>query len=354
MINRRFDSLRFISIAISIKFFGIAFATLIFAEYTPLVDSQLYLSGFYQGSSELRNNLVGWLAISLNYFGGPYLAYFAFALISILGVVYYFQTGGRRWPLLLPLLLPSTLVWSSIVGKEAIYIGFSGLATVVWSSYVIRELRWYEVLIVAVCLGVCFLLRPHYAIALLWLFLATFSLKRLGGGASALLVSLLAIGALSVYVFVWDELLWRGFTTIESSARASRFELFRIVPMSVEGFREFKSYLPLGIFIGIVGPLPSEVLNRIEFLPFLMEGVLILSSPLMIYCWAIQHPPPQIAAFKRVFWWAVIPAVVILMVIHAPFGLLNPGSAVRWRTNFEQIFYLAPLLLLYRFKDSAR
>jgi hypothetical protein len=40
-------------------------------------------------------------------------------------------------------------------------------------------------------------------------------------------------------------------------------------------------------------------------------------------------------------------------VLHAPFGLLNPGSAIRWRVNFEKIFYLAPLLLMYRFIDDA-
>ena len=42
------------------------------------------------------------------------------------------------------------------------------------------------------------------------------------------------------------------------------------------------------------------------------------------------------------------------MVLHAPFGLLNPGSATRWRVNFEAIFHIAPLLLLYGFLDNDR
>ena len=171
--------------------------------------------------------------------------------------------------------------------------------------------------------------------------------------SQSFLVLLLVIGVSLVYLFVWDELLWRAFAGIEASARASRFELFGIAPMSVDGFQAFKSYIPLGTLIGVVGPLPFEVFNRIEFLPFLIEGVLILLFPLMIYGWAIKHPPPQIEVFNMMFWWCLMPAVIILMVIHAPFGVLNPGSAVRWRTNFEQIFYLAPFLLLCRFKDGA-
>jgi hypothetical protein len=109
--------------------------------------------------------------------------------------------------------------------------------------------------------------------------------------------------------------------------------------------------IPLGGLISIVGPLPSEVLNRIELLPFFIEGILIMLSPLIIYNWACKHYIPRVEVFKRIFWWSLTPAILILILNHAPFGILNPGSAIRWRTNFEQIFYLAPLLLLYRFKD---
>lgn len=341
-----------IPLVILTKACGVAFATLVFSRYTPLVDSQLYLSGFYDGTREFRTGLVQWLAISLNSFGSAYMTHSAFAMISVLGLVYYYQSGGRRWPLLLTLLFPSTLVWSSIVGKEAIYCGGLGLALVLWSNYTVRCLRLHEIILAVISMGVCFSFRPHYAVALLWLFVATFAIKNFKEKSPILLLSLLLIGATSAYFLVWDELLFRAYSGIESTARASRFELFGIVAKSPEGFQQFKSYLPLGVLIGIVGPLPSEVLKRIEFLPFFIEGVIILLSPLLIYAWASRHVLSHEALFKRIFWWCLIPAILMLMVIHAPFGLLNPGSATRWRTNFEQMFYLAPLLLLYRFIDN--
>lgn len=355
ILDKRIPPRHLIAVVILIKACGVAFATLVFSRFTPLVDSELYLSGFYDGTREFRTGLVQWLAILLNHLGGAYMAHFAFSMISVLGLVYYFLTGGRRWPLLLTLLLPSTLVWSSIVGKEAIFCGGLGLALVVWSSYTVRSLRWHEVFIAAISLGVCFSFRPHYAVALSWLFVSTFSIKHLKDKAPIFLLSLLFLGVVSAYFLVWDELLFRGYSSIESTARASRFETFGITANAEKihtGFQQFKSYVPRGVLIGILGPLPSEVLKRPEFLPFLIEGVIILLSPIFIYLWAIKHALPQEAIFKRVFWWCLIPAILMLMVIHAPFGLLNPGSATRWRTNFEQIFYLAPLLLLYRFIDN--
>lgn len=343
----------FIFVAVLIKIAGVAFATLAFGRFTPLVDSQLYLSGFYKGASEFRTFVVQWLALSLNNFGS-YFSHFIFALISISGLVYYYKMGGRRLSLLLTLLFPSSLVWSSIVGKEAIYCGFAGLVVVLWSIYTARELRWHQALFAIVSLGICFSFRPHYAVALFWLFISTFAIRHLKDKASAFLISILAVGALLVYFSVWDELLWRAYSGVEFSARASRFEFFGIAPLSPDGFHQFKSYVPLGMLLGIVGPLPSEVLNRVELLPFFIEGLIILFLPVIVYGWAVMHPLSDAVAFRRIFWWSLMPAILMVMVFHAPFGVLNPGSAIRWRTNFEQLFYLAPLLLLFRFKDTSR
>tara|TARA_B110001469_G_C9488516_1_gene244568 strand:+ start:57 stop:185 length:129 start_codon:yes stop_codon:yes gene_type:complete len=40
------------------------------------------------------------------------------------------------------------------------------------------------------------------------------------------------------------------------------------------------------------------------------------------------------------------------IIIHAPFGILNPGTAIRWRVNFELIFYLAPILIYMKSKNG--
>lgn len=336
-----------------IKVCGVSFALLVFARHTPLIDSQLYLNGFYRETTEFRTKLISTLATSLEYSGGAYLTHYTFAIISASGLIYYYQTGGKRWLLLLTMLPPSILVWASIVGKEAIYCGAAGITLVIWSKYVTRALRFNEILIATAALLLCFFLRPHYSIALFWLFIARFSMENLKEKSTTVLFLLFLIGFTLVYFFLWDELLNRAYTAIEPSARASRHEIFEVAPNSLDGFKQFKSLVSLGMLISIIGPLPAEVINRVEFIPFFIEGAMILISPLLVYSWANKHcTTSQLATFNKMFWCCLAPSILILMLMHAPFGILNPGSATRWRTNFEQVFYLAPLLLLYRLIDK--
>jgi len=338
---------------IAVKVIGVAFATLVFARFSPLIDSELYIKGFYFQDQFFRTRAIQWIASVPNKIGGAYFAHLTFALISVLGLFYYFVTGGRRWTLVLTLLLPSTLVWTSIVGKEAIFVGGMGLSLVVWSKYTVRPLDRLDVVVAALAFGVCAVLRPHYAVAIAWIFVAVMLLKRWNKMAYPILAGLLIVGVLTFYLFVWENLLYRGYGAIEYTARASRYLELGILPNTSAGFEKFKSWMPLAVLVGIVGPFPSEVWRRIEFLPFFLEGVLILLSPVFIVFWVMRGKLQKRREFFQAFCWCLVPAILMLMVLHAPFGILNPGSATRWRTDFEQVFYLAPLLLMYRHMDDA-
>jgi len=344
-----------IAALVLVKMLGVVFATQVFARFTPLVDSELYLDGFYTADERLRTRAIQWLATTVNNLGaGDYFTHFIFAIISALGLAYYYLTGGRRWILILTLLLPSSLVWSSIVGKEAIYLGGMGLGLVIWSKYTVSSLNWADIIIAALVIGVCAVLRPHYSVALLWLFLATALFKRLEGRAWISLLLLFVVGAFAAhFTGLWIDLLERGWGSIDPSARASRYQSLELLFQTQVGFDRYNSLIPLGLILGIIGPMPSEVLNRVEFLPFFLEGVLILLAPFLIFLLAIKRGLHRDTIFLRMFFGCLLPAILILLVLHAPFGLLNPGSAIRWRVNFEQIFYLAPLLLMYRFIDDA-
>jgi len=39
-------------------------------------------------------------------------------------------------------------------------------------------------------------------------------------------------------------------------------------------------------------------------------------------------------------------------IIHAPSGILNPGTAIKWRVNLELIFNLATNLIYMRSKNG--
>jgi hypothetical protein len=342
----------FFGLLVIIKIFGVVFATLIFANFTPLIDSELYLKDFYSVEPALRTRIISHLASFLNNLAGPFFTHFIFALISLSGLIYYCFTCNRRWIVLPLLLLPSSLVWTSIVGKEAIFFGAIGLALVIWSKYALGKLNTLDLILLLLAATTCIALRPHYSAALLWLFLSTFAIKKYGIQARPLLVFLFILAAFVVYFTVWDTLLLRGYGAIDPMARASRFDELGISKNSVDGFQNYKNLISLGFIYGMIGPMPSEIIKRIEFLPFLIEGIIIVFSPLVILIAAKSSNLRSKPEFMKIFCWCLMPTMLILIVMHAPFGLLNPGSATRWRTNFDQVFYFAPLLLLFRMIDN--
>jgi len=337
-----------------IKILGALFATVVFAKFTPLVDSNLYLSGSYSADSSLRILVVQTLAVMFNDLGGVFFTHVMFGVISCAGVLYYVATGGKRWAILLVLLFPSALIWTSIVSKEALFFGGFTLLLVVWSRFVTDSINRLDLFAAFLAFIFCALLRPHYAVIIVWLFFSVCIVKKYDARAWPILIVALLLGAVAVYFFAWAELLKAGYGNIDEAARASRFYTLGIEPRSAAGRVQFEQFIPLGVLTGIIGPLPEELVKRPEFIPFFIEGVFILLFPLLMYQYANMMNFSIKSSFFRFYWWCLIPGIITLMVLHSPFGILNPGSAIRWRTNFEPIFYMAPLLLFFQFKGRTR
>jgi len=201
-----------ILIVILIKVVGIFFALSVFSKYTSLIDSTNYINEYYINTLEFRTLSVQLIAKWLKEIGGIFFAHFIFAMVSAIGLFYYYLTGGRHISLIAILFFPSSLVWGSIVGKEAIFIGFFGVGLVIWSRFCVRKLSLSEIFIAIVSLVICFLFRPHYAVGLAWLFMSAFVLSYFNKKSTFILTLLLMVGGVLAYVMIWDELAFRGYS----------------------------------------------------------------------------------------------------------------------------------------------
>jgi len=347
-------TVRFIVALVSLKLLCSLWAVFVFSRFSPLIDADLYLSGFFVSDPVFRTRIIQGVVLILSKFGSAVFIHWFFGVLSLAGVLYYSCRGIIRWQLCLPLLLPSTLIWSSIIGKEAIFYGAFTLALVIWTRFAVIKLKLTDYCLLVAAVVICLLLRPHYAIAILILFVSTLVIKKIKKNTWIWLFLLAIFGLSILWLFVWDPLLYRGFEGIDPGARASRFKFFGIEPATDDGFQTYKSLVPLGAIIGIVGPLPTEVYSRPILIPFFLEGVLVLLLPAVVYSYACNQSFEHKQLFKTIFWLSLVPTILALILLHAPFGLLNPGSATRWRVNFEAIFHIAPLLLLYSFLDNDR
>ena len=345
---------RLLAALLALKLLCTLFAVFVFSRFSPLIDADLYISGFLVSDEAIRTRIIQGIVLALSNVGGSVFIHWSFGVMSLAGVLYYYWRGGGRWQLCLLLLLPSTQIWTSVISKEAIFYGAFTLALVIWARFVMRKCTATDYFLLAGASLVCVILRPHYGVVLVWLFISAVLVENFKNDAWPWLCLLAVLGASAIFAFSWSELMLRGFDGIEPSARASRFAVFGIVPKTGAGFEMYKSLVPLGALLGIIGPMPTELFARPVFIPFFMEGVLILLFPAGVYFYACKQSFEGKQLFKIIFWMSLFPAILALMVLHAPFGLLNPGSATRWRVNFEAIFHIAPLLLLYGFLDNDR
>ncbi len=340
MLQRNYK-FRMACIYLGIKIFGTLFAIFVFNRFTPLIDSMNYINNYYYVDDHIRTLMIQHITTFLVSLSNPLATHIIFSLFSASSVLYYSSKSKSNSWLLLILLFPSALIWTSIVGKEAIYYGCVGIFLILWID-LIKEKLSYRHLILIILLVICSLLRPHYSISLLWLGLSAIAIKNNKGKNNWLISFTFLITIVGIIYFLLPELAEKAYGLIDRMARASRN-----VVLNIYTLEDFKSKISTGMLFGIIGPLPSEIVNRPEFLPFLIEGILVLIVPFVIGFILFRETQESKDGIYLLNWiYGVIPAIIILVLTHGLFGISNPGSAIRWRVNFELIFYMAPLLLL--------
>ena len=367
------------------KLLATSFTLYIFDQYSPLVDSKLYQQELYfENTTAFRTLFIQYIASITNFLTSPVISHYIFSIFSSLGILWYVATSNVRWHILLILLLPSSMIWTSVIGKEAIFYLCFSLLIINWNIYLTRYLKITNWLIIFSSFAICLILRPHYTVCLLWLFLGVYVIKNFKNYKVILFIFYtLVISILLLIIFFGNyidnyfstelfDIRWKAFTSINMEGRASRFFSLgfgdilkqveisngQIINLPEEKTREiimekFDSYFFTGLFFGIIGPFINEIIERIEFIPFFIEGIIILFLPLafLIYL-KFNHSISNKNIYYINYIYGVLPTILLLMITHAFFGILNPGTAIRWRVNFELIFYFTPLIVYFNLKSS--
>jgi len=357
---------------IALKIAGTCFAVFIYAKFTPLSDADTYVSGGEITSEKFTTvllRLIGGHVASIFGEFGTHL------LVSILlGLALYpivsRLTGPRLSRAYLAIILPSFMVWTSIFSKETFAVIGSLLAFNYWFALLENKSSSLRTIIMAI-LGLLILgiLRPPYAIGAIWILFITWIIdKRPYGNNASLWKKIISqlfmkgsLSKLSIGVFIFLGLIvfisfLPFFTSIFNQVIDVGIAYFKVASSKADrawvqwGTRsDFWANLWWGFWFSIIGPLPSEVINRIEFLPFFIEGILIIYlvfSGLFRAMTSIQSLPlVEKRFFKKIVYLGVIPVLLWLALVHTAFGTINPGSASRYRTGFELFLTLVPLIV---------
>lgn len=316
------------------------FALFVFSKFTHLGDTARYLSGRTYGDSRWfysSTYMMDFFAHSFNLILGPVLANLPFVFLSFYGV--YFSVKRLElhqrdlFFLLVILSMPSFGVWTSIASKEAVGVFFMGGILGAFIDYI--KDRPVSVVFLILSIYLCFVFKPQYLIGVFCLFLFVFISKKMnlkGWGKVFLIVVFFSGSFFSLFVF-------RSQINDLSFIMPKHFSLdagsTRVNDIWLNDYDVFWN-APYGMFIAFFGPTFDEALSKPSHLLAFIESLVILLV-ISYYFFKIVFYI-KLRNFNVYYIGIVLIPMIWILFVHYPFGVLNPGSALRYRENFFAFF----------------
>ena len=343
-----------INLILMVKVFYAFFAHFVYGSMTSLGDTPRYLNASFTFDSsvftsstkmmDFTGSIVGVLPAPIGYIPG--------ALLSTFGIVYFFKvlsisgfidTYWGRVKFFCLISLPSIGVWTSIHSKEAVGFFFSSICAAflfkLYSGFIKYKKKDWFLLLLSVYLMVIF--KPQYCIAYFSLVSYLLFRNKLSSVTLACMLTVVVVCQISILNYIQpivDYFALQMYSHFDSeSALSTRDNIF----ISEGDF--YKNIIP-GVFIAFWGVTFSEatysVAKSFSFIESLILCSMLLTCVLKIYI--DIHARLKLNIFHIsilllfVFW---------LLFVHYPFGIFNPGSAIRYRNNFIP-FLMAAMYLI--------
>jgi hypothetical protein len=267
-------------------------------------------------------------------FGNPILIDIGFQSIAFIGILKFLieVEGTTRRYLAALILTPSFNLWSSVAAKEALIVFFVGIlcAYLIW---LYQNRTKFGVLEVLSSIGI-FVFKAHYVPALLAIFLFIVVGQRVKQKATMTLgAGLLSLVPLYLYKEKIDAMAFN--IAPHFLGYGSSREMFWIEKYDVF----FKA--PYGMFQGFFGPTLEESISGPLQMASFLESSLIIGIMLMILLRNI-HKLPVCSFFVG------LSSLCWLLFASYPLGILNAGSAVRYRTGHLLLVFLIFAIIFSR------
>ncbi len=281
--------------------------------------------------TELTGALIGFLVA-----GNPILVNIGFQTIGFIGLVVFLKAvdeQSRKWLLVL-MMLPSFTVWSSIASKEAIIIMLVGVIC----AHVVRmynntdKLRPHHFLV----LLVLYMFKPHYLIPVVYVLGISYVARHVRQQTT---VAIVAFIATMVMMYIFRDQIDDFARTVDGWLTALGGRSTR-PPFLVEPYDVYVK-APYGMFMAFFGPKLTEAANGVLHMLTFIESSFMVGILFMLFIQRLPELPVYnvVLAMGTTFW---------VMFPNYPLGIFNPGTAVRYRTGYILLIFLAFIVLLPR------
>lgn len=333
----RFNKIWFSYFFIKLSF--MFFSILVYSQFTTLGDTERYINGgdgflssnFWYNSTSLMDTV----AHTFSLFLGPLFANFPFLVLSYVGIYYSVSrlaiNNSQLFFLLALLSFPSFGIWTSIASKEAVGVFYLGVILGYTIDTIKRKSNKNNILFLF-SLYLCAIFKPQYLVSIISLLIFVFFSRKFalrGLGKSILLVLFFFLSFVVLYVFRHqiNDLSFVMPLHFDSDAGSARENT-----IWVNDFDVFRN-APYGMFIGFFGPTASEALSKFTHLLAFLESFLIVGIFVYYFLKIILFSVS--VGRLNVFYLGIFITVFLWMLfVHYPFGVLNPGSAIRYRESF--------------------
>ncbi|NQV81971.1 MAG: hypothetical protein HQ495_15545 [Alphaproteobacteria bacterium] len=270
-------------------------------------------------------------------FGNPILINIGFQSIAFIGIVAFLSALNGRAKLfaLVILLMPSFSLWSSVASKEAIVVFAVGLI----AQQVVRQYRQSKISwpLLGLGLAITFVFKNHYLAAVIFLIVGTWMASRVRQvhflGLVGLMVPIIPLYLLRDRIAelafgILPHFLETGFLR----GRLTR-EAFWLDPSDVF------TKAPEGMFISFFGPTVQEAgIGALQMAAFTESAVLLV---LLAAILVMRLPTAPLFSI-----FVGVGTLLLILFANYPFGVMNSGSAIRYRTGYEILILVVVIVVL--------
>lgn len=340
--KKRIWNLFFIS-----KFFYIILSVFFISKYIRLGDSERYLSA----TTSFSYSIFYHSTAMMDFFGSilgkiPMLGHFVSMTLVIYGIYYSiskFEISNKRLIILLLILsFPTFSIWTSVFSKESIVVFILGIIF----GYIVRVHKTSSIkpkLIEIFAFYLLIVFKAQYIIPISETIVLIYIIsKKWNISIKALIVISIIILNISLLYIFRDTIDTLSFSMIKHFSLDSMST--RDASFIWSNQYDFFYNIFNGMFIAFVGPTFSEALNKpIQMISFIESIIILIIYIYIFYVSTIYKTKLKIFYFLLIancFFW--------FLFLHYPFGVLNPGSALRYRSGF----YPFLILILFYFNSK--
>jgi hypothetical protein len=289
------------------------------------------------GESQASTFITDWIGSKFHelFNGNAILINVGFQSITFVGLIYLLLSvpSTARKTLALLLMLPSFTLWTSIASKESIV----SFAVAILAGFLIRQYasKTRINLIHLFATVVLYMFKPHYLIAIGYAWaarnLGAYVLQKALLAYMGLLISLIGLFVFREEIDALSFNVQWSFEVVEN-VRSTRLE-----PFFVDKYDVFYK-IPEGFYRSFVGPTLEEVSTSPLHLLTLLESLVLLGVLFLAVLRRLKEIPVySFIVSVGVLFWIIFP--------NYPFGVMNSGSAIRYRSGWIILVFVAIVVL---------